>query len=133
MSFNPYIHFQGNCREAMQAYAALFGGELMMMSYKDAPEGPPEMKTSDLVMHASLTLADGALLGSDFPPGMEGDPQKAVTISHNATSVEAGKAVFEALAEGGAVLMPYGPTFWSKGFGMLKDRFGTHWMVSAPH
>jgi PhnB protein len=133
MSFNPYIHFQGNCREAMQAYAALFGGDLTVMSYKDAPEGPAEMKTSDLVMHSVLALPNGALLASDFPPGMEGDPQKAVTISHTAASVEQGKTVFDALAEGGFVLMPYGPTFWSTGFGMLKDRFGTHWMISAPH
>ena len=31
MSFDPYIHFQGNCRAAMQAYQAIFGGELQMM------------------------------------------------------------------------------------------------------
>jgi hypothetical protein len=40
--------------------------------------------------------------------------------------------VFDLLADGGAVIMPFAPTFWSDGFGMLKDRFGTHWMVSAP-
>ena len=27
--------------------------------------------------------------------------------------------------------MPFGKTFWSPGFGMLKDRFGTPWMVNV--
>jgi PhnB protein len=27
--------------------------------------------------------------------------------------------------------MPYGETFWAKGFGMLVDRFGIPWMVNC--
>jgi PhnB protein len=72
------------------------------------------------------------LLGSDFPPGWEGDPQKAVSISHIGATVAEAERVFAALAEGGEVIMTFQPTFWSDGFGMLKDRFGTHWMVAAP-
>lgn len=138
MSFDPYIHFQGNCREAMAAYQSLFGGRLEMMPYSaapDWPEGTPEaMKTSDRVMHATLALPDGrSLMASDFPPGMAGDPQQAVTISHTAPSIERAKEIFAALrADGGAVMMEFQPTFWSDGFGMVKDRFGTHWMVSSP-
>lgn len=133
MSFDPYIHFQGNCRSAMTAYQAIFGGKLDLMPYSDAPEGPPEMKTSDRIMHAALTLTSGRmLLASDFPPDMAGDPQQAVSISHTAETIDAARSTFDRLAEGGAVIMPFAPTFWSDGFGMLKDRFGTHWMVSAP-
>jgi PhnB protein len=133
MSFDPYIHFQGNCRSAMTAYQAVFGGKLDLMPYSDAPEGPPEMKTSDRIMHAALTLPSGRmLLASDFPPDMAGDPQQAVSISHTAETIDAARSTFDRLAEGGAMIMPFAPTFWSDGFGMLKDRFGTHWMVSAP-
>lgn len=39
---------------------------------------------------------------------------------------------FDRLAEGGAVIQPFGPTFFSPGFGMVKDRFGTHWIISTP-
>jgi PhnB protein len=31
------------------------------------------------------------------------------------------------------VVMPFGPTFWAKGFGMVTDRFGTPWMVGGGH
>ena len=27
--------------------------------------------------------------------------------------------------------MPFSPTFWAKGFGMVKDKFGTPWMISS--
>ncbi|MBS0302613.1 MAG: VOC family protein, partial [Proteobacteria bacterium] len=35
------------------------------------------------------------------------------------------------LTQGGAVAMAYGKTFWSEGFGMVTDRFGTPWMVNV--
>jgi PhnB protein len=42
------------------------------------------------------------------------------------------RAAFDRLAgEGGHVIEAFGPTFFSPGFGMVKDRFGTHWIISA--
>ena len=35
------------------------------------------------------------------------------------------------LAYGGQIAMPFGPTFWAKGFGMLVDKFGVSWMVNC--
>ncbi|PTE14120.1 VOC family protein [Pseudogemmobacter blasticus] len=132
MPFDPYLHFQGNCRAAMTAYQAVFGGELQLMGYGDAPDATAEMKASDGIMHGMLLTDGRMLLASDFPPGFKGDPQQAVSVSHIAGSVPDAKRVFAALAEGGEVIMEFAPTFWSDGFGMLKDRFGTHWMISAP-
>jgi PhnB protein len=45
--------------------------------------------------------------------------------------VDEGKKLFDALAAGGEVTMPYGPQFWAVGFGMLKDKFGVPWMVNC--
>ena len=42
-----------------------------------------------------------------------------------------GSRVFDALAEGGEIQMPFEATFWSPGFGMLADRWGTPWMVNV--
>ena len=132
MSFDPYIHFQGTCRDAMAFYHEAFGGTLEVMGYDAAPEATEAMRSSGLVMHASLHLDGRMLLASDFPPGHAGEPQAAVTISHIAPTEAEARRIFSALSEGGAVMMDYQKTFWSDGFGMMKDRFGTHWMVSAP-
>lgn len=132
MSFDPYIHFQGNCREAMTAYQQIFGGELQLMGYADAPNVSPEAKASTLIMHSVLPMDGRMLLGSDFPPGMPSDPQKAVSISHTAGTVAEARRIFGLLSDGGQPIMEFQKTFWSDGFGMVKDRFGTHWMVSSP-
>ena len=50
----PYIHFQGNCREAMMAYQDILGGSLDVMGYDQAPDAPPGTASSDLVMHSAL-------------------------------------------------------------------------------
>ena len=134
MSFSPYIHFQGNCAEAMQAYAKIFGAtDLQMMRYADAPPsaGMPS-SGSDKIMHAHLTAGGQPLMASDWPDGMPGEPQASVSVTHAVKDVARGRSIFDRLADGGAVTMPYGPTFWSTGFGMVKDRFGTHWMIMAP-
>jgi hypothetical protein len=44
---------------------------------------------------------------------------------------EEAERVFEALSKGGNVGMPIAKTFWAKRFGMVTDRFGTHWMVNC--
>ena len=46
-----------------------------------------------------------------------------------ATAVEEAR---KGLAEGGTVTMPFGKTFFSKGFGMCVDQFGIPWMVNCP-
>ncbi len=132
MSFDPYLHFQGNCRAAMQDYAKIFNGALQVMPYSEAPDPSPEMASSDMVMHAALKVGDRVLMASDFPPGQRGDPQAACSISHIAADRAEAQRIFTALSEGGAVIMPFGDAFWADGFGMLKDRHGTHWMVSGP-
>lgn len=132
MSFVPYLHFQGDCAEAMRFYAEVFGAtDLEITTYADAP-GDIGFGPSERVMHASLTTAGGALMASDFPEGMDGDPQKAVSVMHPVDDAPSGQALFDRLLRGGDVILPFGATFWSAGFGMVRDRFGTHWMIAAP-
>ena len=128
----PYIHFQGRCAEALAFYADVFGAtDLQLMRYADAPETDDALRDPTRVIHGQLTLPDGVLMASDFPPGMTGDPQQAVSIMQVAETVPEGRRVFSALAKGGAVIQDFGSTFFSRGFGMLKDRYGTHWMISV--
>ena len=131
----PYLHFRGDCADAMRFYEGVFGGTLTLMRYAEAPEDiphiPSEGEGSDRILHGELRAEGWALMASDFPPGM-GDPQKAASVMWLAPNAEAGRDVFAALMEDGAEIMPFGPTFFSPGYGMGRDRFGTHWMISTP-
>jgi PhnB protein len=132
MSFNPYLNFDGTCREAMTFYAGVFGAtDLSVMSFGDTPDNYPKSpETAALVMHSQFTTGPGAVLyASDVPPGMEWSGHNG-TIYHSAPTTDRARAVFDALAEGGTVWMPLAETFWAPLFGGLTDRFGVSWMVS---
>ncbi|WP_318246163.1 VOC family protein [Pseudooceanicola nanhaiensis] len=117
----------------MTRYHEILGGNLTLMRYGDAPEGSglgAEGEDARKIMHAQLDFPDGeVLMASDFPPGVEGLPQQSVTITLTLKTAARAEELFEALKERGVVIEAFGPTFFSPAFGMVKDRFGTHWML----
>jgi len=131
MSFNPYLFFSGNCAEAFERYHEVFGGELNVMRHSDVPEDSRMPGAAeDSVMHAAIKVGDALLMGSDDPTG-DGGPKVGSAVAFTSEDEGESKRVFEALADGGDTTMPFGPTFWSKGFGMCTDRFGVPWMVDT--
>ena len=144
MRVNPYLSFNGNCREAFEFYAALFGGRIMaMMTWADMPadarpEQPaegcaaPDMGAAmkDKIMHACMDIGGTLLMAGDAPQGMYQKPV-GTNITMNIDDPAEADRVFAALTEGGSITMPIGETFWADRFGMVTDRFGTPWMINC--
>lgn len=132
MTPTPYIIFQGQCREAMTAYAAVFGGEVsMMMTGAEMPGMDVPEDKADWIMHSELRFDGGVLMASDDMMGS--NPAMAgCSVMMEMSSVDAAKGAYDELSKGGDVIMPFAPTPWSDGFAMLTDRFGTSWMISGP-
>lgn len=130
--FHAYLFFSGDCREAMTRYQEIMGGQLDIMTMGDMPPGN-EMPGAEPhhVMHAALTIGDALLMASDDPTG-DGGPKTGMCVHFTGEDVDDAQRVFDTLAEGGEVQMPFAPVFWAPGFGALVDRFGVPWMVSAP-
>jgi PhnB protein len=128
----PYLFFEGRCEEAVEFYKKALGAEvLMLMRFKDSPDpnacgGVPGEK----IMHASLRIGGSNIMASD---GRCDEPMKfegfSLSLAVN-TDAEADK-YFNALTEGGKVIMPLTKTFWSPRFGMVTDKFGVMWMVNV--
>lgn len=128
----PYLNFNGNCREAFEFYAQTLGGEIVAThTYAEMPPEHCPPGAGDRIMHMSLAFGDGRLMASDCPPGMPHETMSGIWVSLNPATVADGERIFNAFAEGGAAVMPFGPTFWAAGFGMVKDRFGTPWMINC--
>ncbi|MBS0593280.1 MAG: VOC family protein [Rubrivivax sp.] len=141
MQFVPYLNFDGNCAEAFAFYAKVFGGTVVHQStFAEMPPQPGMPALPDAakqrVMHVHLQIGNQALMASDTMPGADATcggyakPQ-GLYVSIGVGSVAEGRRVFDALAEGGQVTMPFDATFWSPGFGMVTDRFATPWMVNV--
>jgi PhnB protein len=125
---NPYLNFDGSCREAMEFYQSVLGGELNVNTFGEyGDEGP----SKDGVMHAQLETPSGfTLMASDTPPGMTVDKGAAVSISLSGDDSEELRRFWEGLSEGAEVTMPLEKQMWGDEFGMLTDRFGMQWMVN---
>lgn len=128
----PYLFFDGRCEEAIEFYKKAIGAEVeMLMRFKESPEPPPPgcgPVDGNKVMHASFKVGETTLLASD---GKAEGKTKFEGFSLSLTvpnEAEADKA-FNALVQGGQVMMPLSKTFFSARFGMLTDRFGVGWMV----
>ena len=71
MRVNPYLLFDGNCEEALGAYAKILGGKIVaMMPFAESPmadKTPAEWRKK--ILHARLEFGDNALMASDAPPG----------------------------------------------------------------
>lgn len=134
-TITPYLFFCGRCDEALAFYRTALGAEVeMLMRYDESPEpAPPGMLPPGFekkVMHATVRVGGATLMASDGnvpTPNFSG-----FRLSLSLPTEAAARTAFDALAAGGTVEMPLGPTFWSPCFGMVTDRFGVEWMVTIP-
>jgi PhnB protein len=128
------LFFGGRCEEALKFYRTALGAQVdMLMQYKDSPEPQPPGSLppgfENKVMHATFRIGGTTLMASD---GCEvGSNFGGFSLSLSVPTVAEANRAFAALADGGQVRMPLTKTFWSPCFGMLTDRFGLGWMVSA--
>lgn len=131
MELSPYLIFNGQCAAAFKFYEQCLGGKIVMMQTHGETPARDHVPADwhDKVIHVRLVVGNFALMGSDAPPQHYAAPQGThVSISVGPADAE---RIFTALAEGGKITMPFEKTFWSPGFGMVVDRFGTPWMVNT--
>jgi len=86
----------------------------------------PEMK--DAVLHAQIEIGDTTIMGSDVPADRF-QPMRSAYLSLAVDNNEEAERIFKLLSEGGEKFMPMEETFFAFRFGMLRDKFGTLWMV----
>lgn len=130
--FNTYLNFNGTCAEAFRFYERCFGGKIkFMQTFGESPmkDGVPPDQYG-LVMHVALDVDGDTLMGSDAPPDRFEAPQ-GMYVSITPKTYADGERIFNELAVGGKVEMPFQKTFWAAGFGMTRDRFGIPWMVNC--
>jgi len=130
----PYIFLYGRCEEALEFYKSVFGGTYELMRVSDTPMAAEMPKGSEnKVMHASFSAPGITFMASDGMETKNVDPDAGnISLGLSAPSRAEGERLCKALAEGGKVAMPFDDAFWGGKFGMVNDRFGNQWMITAP-
>jgi PhnB protein len=135
IKLNPYLFFGGNCREAMEFYQRVFGGELTLSPFSESPEGAHKdpkansEEVKDKIMYAKLS-GDVELLASDNPHNTEAKNTGQFSLSLEGADEEKLSGYFENLSEDGQVTSPLQKQFWGDTFGMVTDQYGINWMVN---
>jgi PhnB protein len=134
MQLQPYVFYYGRCEEALEFYKTALGGTYDLQRVEGSPAAehmPPG--SGNRVMHATFHGQGFEFMASDGRDDKPIDPDAGnISLSLAASDGAEGERVFGALSAGGKVMMPLGEAFWGGRFGMLVDRFGVEWMITAP-
>ncbi len=130
MKLRTYLNYGGNCAQAFRFYEKHLGGKIgMIMTHGQSPDQTnvsPEWK--DAVLHATITIGDTLLMASDVPPDRF-QPMRSAYLSLGVDSDAEAEQIYGLLSEGGEIFMPMNETFFASRFAMLRDKFGTSWMI----
>ena len=130
MHLNTYLNYGGNCAEALRFYEQHLGGKILsMMTFDQMPEPkniPPGSEKA--VLHARILIGDTALMANDVPPDRF-QPMRSAYLSLSLDSSEEAESLYSLLSDGGEIFMPMAETFFAFRFAMVRDKFGTSWML----
>src|SRR4051794_34934743 len=128
MKLDVYINYQGTCEPAFRFYEQHLGGTItMMMRHGEQPNASsvaPEMKHA--ILHARIEIGGTVLAGADIPSA---EPMRSAYLTLTLDSDQEAERVYALLSDGGQIFMKMAETFFASRFAMLRDRFGTSWML----
>lgn len=133
MQLHTYLNYGGNCEEAFRFYEQHLGGEITFLMRHGEQPGPGNVppEWNGKVLHARMNLGGTELLGADIP-AERFQPIRSAYLSLTVGSIDEAEHIYGLLSDGGQIFMPMGETFFANRFAMLRDKFGTSWMLLNP-
>lgn len=129
----PYIMLEGNANEAISFYEkALHAKVLFKQTFGEGPQDPAHPLTAvelEWIAHSLLKIQDSELFVADQYPGVPLQEGNKLTLCLTTDEESQARQYFEALSEGGEVILPLKETHFSPAYGMVKDKFGVSFQV----
>jgi PhnB protein len=121
-----YVNYPGHCEKAFQFYEQHLGGKITMMNVhqQPPPNFPKEWKSP--ILHARMEIGGITLMGADVP---HAEPMRSAYLTIRVDTPEKAEDLYKLLSSDGEVFMKMDKTFFANRFAMLRDKFGTSWMI----
>ena len=127
MKLDIYLNYRGNCEEAFRFYERHLGGTITgMVRHGEQPNPNVPADWNDRITHARLELGGTVLMGADIP---NSEPMRSAYLSLSLDEEAEAERVYALLAERGEIFMKMEKMPFANRFAMLRDRFGTSWML----
>ncbi len=121
-----YVNYPGHCEEAFRFYEQHLGGKIIMMTpFQQPPANFPKEWTKP-ILHAIVEIGGTIVRGADIP---NAEPMRSAYLTLRLDTPEKAEQVYNLLASGGEIFMKMEKTFFANRFAMLRDKFGTSWML----
>jgi PhnB protein len=126
--FDIYLNYPGNCEAAFRFYEQHLGGKITGISRHGEQPGSNNLPAewNGKILHARIEIGNTVLMGADIPSA---EPMRSAYLTLTVDSAEEAERLYALLSDGGQVFMKMEETFFASRFGMLRDRFGTSWMI----
>lgn len=125
MKLDIYLNYRGVCQEAFRFYEQQLGGRITSIVRHGEHPGQPGIP-ADWVLHARMEIGGTVLMGADIP---NAEPMRSAYLTLTLDTAEEAERLYALLADGGQIFMKMEETFFATRFAMLRDRFGTSWML----
>jgi PhnB protein len=127
MRLDIYVNYRGNCEQAFRFYEQHLGGRItgMVRHGGQANPGIPA-DWQEKVLHARIEIGTTVVMGADVP---HAEPMRSAYLTLTLDREEDADRVYGLLADGGEIFMKLEKTAFANRFAMLRDRFGTSWML----
>ena len=127
MKLDIYINYGGTCEEAFHFYEQHLGGRMSgLVRHGDQPNPQIPAEWGEKVLHARIQIGDTILRGADIP---NAEPMRSAYLTLNVDTEADAERLYGLLTDGGEVFMKLAQTPFANRFAMLRDRFGTSWML----
>lgn len=128
MKLAVYVNYRGNCEEAFRFYQRHLGAtsDDVIRRHGDMPNPNVPAEWADKVLHARLEIGTTILMGADIP---HAEPMRSAYLALFLDAEGEAERVYAVLAEGGEIFMELQTTPFANRFAMLRDQFGTSWML----
>ena len=127
MKLDIYVNYRGTCEEAYRFYERHLGGKITeMIRHGDQPRPDLPADWKDKILHARIEIGGAVLMGADVA---QAEPMRSAYLTLTLDTEPEAERVYGVLIEGGEIFMKMEKTPFANRFAMLRDRFGTSWML----
>jgi PhnB protein len=127
MKLDIYLNYRGNCEEAFRFYELHLGGRITgIVRHGEQTNSGIPADWKEKVLHARIEIGTTVLMGADIP---HCEPMRSAYLGLTLDSEADSERVYALLADGGEIFMKMETTHFANRFAMLRDKFGTSWML----
>src|SRR5688500_14401524 len=127
MKLDIYVNYPGHCEEAFRFYEQHLKGKITGIARhgeQPNPNIPDNWKNK--VLHARIEIGGSVLMGADIP---NAEPMRSAYLTLRLDSAKEAEQIYAILSDSGQIFMKMEETPFASRFAMLRDRFGTSWML----